>query len=82
MESDNARVNKKLLGKQGEQIERGDIIQITDEGDGWYPCLLVVDEVKLWGVQAYLSIPNKGDAYYRIENGKFRVVGKAVIISM
>jgi hypothetical protein len=66
------------------QIKRGDIIQITDEANRWYPCLLVVDEVKSWGVQAYLTVPTNddepnGNAFYRIENGKFEKVGQAVI---
>ena len=33
-------------------IEPGDIIQITDDANPWFPCLLVVSEVKSWGVQA------------------------------
>lgn len=69
-----------------EEIEKGDIIQITDEADKWFPCILVVDEVKTWGVQAYITIPRNdgeplGNAYYRIENGKFEKVGSASIVS-
>jgi hypothetical protein len=66
-------------------MERGDIIQVTDETNRWYACLLVVDEVKPWGVQAYITIPTNddepnGNAFYRIENGKFEKVGKAAMI--
>lgn len=67
-------------------IEKGDIIQITDESDKWYPCLLIVSEVKSWGVQAYITIPRNdgeqlGNAYYRIENGRFERVGSAVVLA-
>jgi hypothetical protein len=65
-------------------IEEGDIIQITDESNNWFPCLLVVSEVKSWGVQAYITVPTNdkevnGNAYYRIETGKFEKVGHAVL---
>lgn len=67
-----------------DELQKGDIVQITDTNNKWYPCLLVVDEVKAWGIQAYVSIPIEkgvGDAYYRIENGKFNKVGRAIIVS-
>jgi hypothetical protein len=72
------------LGLKGDIMEIGDIIQITDEKDKWYPCLLVVDGIKPWGVQAYALIPNNnGDktdtAYYRIEYKKFEKVGTTVV---
>ena len=68
------------------ELKRGDIIQITDENDKWYPCLLIVDEIKPWGVQAYISIPRNdgepcGSAYYRIKSGKFEKVGEAVLLA-
>jgi len=67
-----------------ENLEKGCIVQITDESDPWFPCLLIVDEVKSWGIQGYLTIPPNatGNAYYRIENGKFEFVGIAKIVSM
>lgn len=64
----------------------GDIIQITHESHSWYPCLLIVDEVKEWGVQAYVIVPNSNDgtepagrAYNRIKNEDFVKVGTAEI---
>ena len=65
-----------------DEIKKNDIVQITDENDNWYPCLLIVDEVKSWGIQGYLTIPgpDKGNAYYRVSNGKFEKVGKANIV--
>ena len=68
-----------------DEIKVGDIVQITDETNRWYPCLLIVDEVKSWGIQGYITIPTNddewnGNAYYRIENGKFEKVGSAVLV--
>ena len=67
-------------------MEIGDIIQITNETHPWYPCLLIVDEVKMWGVQAYCIVPQSNDgsepvgrAYNRIKNEDFVKVGKAEV---
>ncbi len=64
----------------------GDIIQITDESHAWFPCLLIIDEVKMWGVQAYALTPTKNDGsekpaqyFNRLEFGEFEKVGVAVI---
>jgi hypothetical protein len=65
-------------------ITKGDIVQITNENDKWYPCLLVVDEVNPWGIiLGYVIAPIKntvGFAYYRIAADKVNKVGKAVIL--
>lgn len=64
----------------------GDIIQITKEDDPWFPALLIVDEVKGWGVQAYTIIPTSntgdekpGNAYRRLQYGLFEKVGTASV---
>lgn len=66
-----------------ENFEKGDIIQITATGDRWYPCVLVVDKVKAWGVVGYIIVPHgNGETYmlpYRIEYGNFEKVGKVVL---
>jgi len=58
------------------QMKKNDVIQITEEG-AWKGCLLQVDEVKDWGVQAYLTVPVKGVLYSRVEHGKYEVIGPA-----
>ena len=40
---------------------RGDVVQVTDEADPWYGCLLTVTEVKSWGVQAFAMAPASND---------------------
>jgi len=62
---------------------KGDVIQVVDgpAGDGsWIGCLMIVDEVKEWGVLAYLHVPMKGDAYLRLKHGEYDIVGKAVLV--
>jgi hypothetical protein len=72
-------------------VSPGDVIQIVDIGHGWFPALLVVNEVKPWGVQAYTIMPRsnmrageKGyapasEGYNRLEWHQFSVVGRAVV---
>lgn len=67
--------------------ERGDIVQITDPEHPWYPCLLIVGEVKSWGVQACVLSPGSNDGskppgefWNRLATVRFEVVGKARIV--
>jgi len=69
-----------------EPVQVGDIIQITNEDDPWFPSLLIVSEVKSWGVQAYTIIPasNTGDekpgnAYRRLKYELVTKVGTAAV---
>lgn len=70
------------------EIKKGDIIQITKEDDPWFPALLVVSEVKPWGVQAYALILNSndgskrpGNAYRRLKFELFEKVGMAAVVA-
>lgn len=53
-----------------------DIIQITDETSEAFECLVIVTEVKSFGVQGYMQIPRSGQAYLRIKWEHFVVVGR------
>lgn len=65
---------------------KGDIIQITNEEHPWFPALLVVTEVKNWGVQACVLSPvsNKqgpcAQTFNRLNSREYELVGKAVYI--
>jgi hypothetical protein len=59
-------------------MEKYDIVQITDIENEWFTALLIVDEVKSWGIQGYIFVPRSGRAFYRIENGKFEKVGTSL----
>ncbi len=68
-------------------MEKGDIVQIVDKKHAWYPAILIVDEVKNWGVQAWALIPGSNDgsepvgkAYNRLPFNVIQLVGTANII--
>lgn len=72
-----------IVRKGNKMIAKGDIVQITNTKCEWYPCLLIVDEVKTWGIQGYVLVPTPsgvGSAYYRVNTEDFDKVGKAIIV--
>lgn len=77
------------MNTEMKKVAPGDIIQITDEKHSWYPCLLIVDEVKSWGVQAYISVPQSNDgtvapgaAFNRLNWADFELVGHARVVAL
>ena len=49
----------------------------------WAGCLAIVDEVKDWGVQAYIPMPvgeTVRNAYVRLSWGEFEDVGTAAFV--
>ena len=58
-------------------VQPGDIVQVlsTNGIADVTGSLLVVEEVRSWGIQAFMHVPYKGSAYFRIENGNFIKVG-------
>ena len=71
-----------------DNIQVNDIVQITDPAHAWFPCLLIVSEVKIWGVQAYALIPQSNDlselpsrAFNRLPFDKIEKVGTALVVS-
>ena len=67
------------------ETEEGTIIQIINEKHHWFPCLIIVDEVKSWGIQGYIAIPTNDEernnpAYIRLKTEEFEIVGKANIV--
>lgn len=65
------------------KVKKNDVIQINEKcgNKSWTGCLMIVDEVKNWGVQAYLHIPMQGDAYLRINHGEYDVIGEAALVA-
>lgn len=68
-------------------VQVGDIVQLDPESTGnkmFAACLMVVSEVKPWGVQGYVQALGQdgepgGQAYYRAATGTFALTGgKAV----
>jgi hypothetical protein len=62
-------------------VEENDLIQVNEEGPmNWFRCILVIDEVKSWGVQAYAIIPQardktSADAFLRLHWNEFDTLG-------
>ena len=66
----------------------GDVVQIIDENEAWYPALLIVSEVKTWGVVADCLMPKVNTpgshasiAPTRLPNHVIVKVGEAVILT-
>lgn len=64
-----------------------DVVQLIDEQHPWYPCLLLVTELKPWGVQAFACIPESNDgstppgmAFLRPRWAQIARVGPAVVV--
>lgn len=63
----------------GREARVNDLIQFTNNHK-WAGCVATVQEVRPWGLQAYVSIPNGGDAFIRVTHGDYVVVGTAYYI--
>jgi hypothetical protein len=49
--------------------QRYEIVQANERVAHWFRCLVVVDEIKSWGVQGYTTIPGHdgpSDAFIRL----------------
>lgn len=62
------------------EVGIGDIVQVVPgafERSEWNAVLVIVTEVKLWGIQGYTTSPGQGDAFIRLKAGTFEKVGAA-----
>lgn len=64
------------------ELKRGSIIQANENAGAWCGTVLIVDEVKDWGVQAFVHVPMKGDAFIRLQPEQFEILsgGEAVLM--
>ena len=64
------------------KLKRGSIIQANENAGAWCGTVLIVDEVKSWGVQAFVHIPMKGDAFIRLQPEQFEILsnGEAALM--
>jgi|HubBroStandDraft_3_1064219.scaffolds.fasta_scaffold04924_7 hypothetical protein len=59
-------------------MKETDVVQIDPAHDEVFGgCFLIVTEVKPWGVQGYVQVPGKGQAYYRCEYENCHLIGRA-----
>ncbi len=72
--------------KANEELKEGAVVQLDPEkalNTMFSGCMLVVTEVKPWGVQGYVQAlgtngSQGGQAYYRAEWDEIELVGRAV----
>lgn len=71
--------------KQPYPLEPYDIVQVSPNygNSNWQGCLVVVTEVKNWGIKGYVILPGDPErpaapAYVRIETGGFEHTGGRV----
>ncbi len=70
-----------MLTDQHIATEPHDIVQAIPGTTEWGPCLVVVTEVKSWGIQGFTSIPRGGDAYIRLKHNEYELTGgRAVFV--
>lgn len=70
------------MNKDDFDIQPGDIVQIDPESDSCFGgCLVIVTEVKSWGIQGFARVPGEGDnggnSYIRKKWEEFEYCGKA-----
>lgn len=59
-----------------DEIRVGDIVQANPETCEWGPSLVVVSELKSFGIQGYTHVPrNEGDAFIRLHWADFEPTG-------
>lgn len=66
---------------QSRNVKVNDIIQLIENAqEGWVACIMIVSEVRGWGVMAYTKIPTQGDVYLRVPFDEFEIVGRALLV--
>ena len=64
------------------ELKRGSIIQANENAGAWCGTVLIVDEVKSWGVQAFVHVPMKGDAFIRLTPEQFEILSNVEAVLM
>lgn len=62
------------------RAEVNDVIQVNKQVPNWCGCLMIVREVKSWGVTAGMRVPCEGSTFLRLNDDQFEVIGKAVLV--
>ena len=65
-----------------EGLKRGSIIQANENAGDWCGTVLIVDEVKRWGVQAFVHVPMNGDAFIRLTPEQFEILSNGEAVFM
>lgn len=68
------------LGGTEMSIKKNDVIQINESIPDWTGCLMIVREVKDWGVMAGMRVPMQGTTYLRVKHDQYERIGTAVFV--
>ena len=68
--------------RKSTRVCKGTLIQVNEKIDDWFGCVMIVDEVKNWGVQAYLKIPCRGNAFLRLNWDEFVLLENKAIFEI
>ena len=71
-----------MIFEKAKKVRRGSVIQVAENIPGWGGCLMIVDEVKQWGVQCYMRTPGRElrTAFLRLRFGEFYYIGEAEVV--
>jgi hypothetical protein len=61
------------------ELKVNDIVQVVPTHK-WAGCLIVVSEIKSWGIQGYVQMPLQGQAYIRLKFEEIEKVGEAIFV--
>ena len=64
-----------------ERIKVGAVVQVNEKQETWSGCTVIVDEIKPFGVQAYLKFPMRGNAYVRLNWDEIEYVGPSLLVT-
>lgn len=64
-------------------VKVGSVIQVKESIPMWGGCLMIVQEVKPWGVQCYMRLPFQGElrtTYLRLNHSEYYLIGEAALV--
>ena len=63
-------------------VKVGSVIQVKETVPAWGGCLMIVQEVKDWGVQCYMRLPAREmqTTYLRLNHSEYYLIGSAELV--
>lgn len=55
-----------------------DIVQVNHQHE-WVGCLIYVTELKSFGIQGFIHVPGEGQAFIRLNEADYEVIGPAAL---
>lgn len=60
----------------------GSVIQVKETIPAWGGCLMIVDEIKSWGVKCSMRLPGRDNIYtaLRLNHSEYYYIGEAEVV--